>query len=102
MIERSVAKRMGILDEVLPVGALLMAPDGIFITGVDFIMDRGVCHLLVWRVGRVKQQLNEQSDAWRPQWVANRPGRRNPSDQVLTSIGTKLAVSKTHLVRRSR
>ena len=36
------AKRAGTPDEVGAVGALLMGPDGGFITGSDFLMDDGV------------------------------------------------------------
>jgi NAD(P)-dependent dehydrogenase (short-subunit alcohol dehydrogenase family) len=42
MIECSVAKRAGTPDEIGTVGALLMGPDGAFITGSDFLMDGGV------------------------------------------------------------
>ena len=42
MIEGSAAKRPGTPDEVGNVGALLMGPDGSFITGSDFLMDGGV------------------------------------------------------------
>lgn len=42
MIEASVAKRAGTPDEVANVAALLMGPDGAFITGSDFLMDGGV------------------------------------------------------------
>jgi len=42
MIEESVARRAGTADEVGTVGALLMGPDGSFITGSDFLMDGGV------------------------------------------------------------
>jgi NAD(P)-dependent dehydrogenase (short-subunit alcohol dehydrogenase family) len=42
MIERSAAGRAGTPDEVGAVGALLMGPDGAFITGSDFLMDGGV------------------------------------------------------------
>src|SRR5271166_1091520 len=42
MIEGSAAKRAGTPDEVGAVGALLMGPDGGFITGSDFLMDGGV------------------------------------------------------------
>lgn len=42
MIEVSVAGRAGTPDEVANVGALLMGPDGGFITGSDFLMDGGV------------------------------------------------------------
>jgi NAD(P)-dependent dehydrogenase (short-subunit alcohol dehydrogenase family) len=42
MIAGSVAKRAGTPDEVGAVGALLMGPDGGFITGSDFLMDGGV------------------------------------------------------------
>ena len=42
MIQLSAAKRGGTPDEVGTVGALLMGPDGGFITGSDFLMDGGV------------------------------------------------------------
>lgn len=42
MIEGSAAKRVGTPDEVGAVGALLMGPDGGFITGSDVLMDGGV------------------------------------------------------------
>jgi NAD(P)-dependent dehydrogenase (short-subunit alcohol dehydrogenase family) len=42
MIELSPAGRGGTPDEVGTVGALLMGPDGAFITGSDFLMDGGV------------------------------------------------------------
>jgi NAD(P)-dependent dehydrogenase (short-subunit alcohol dehydrogenase family) len=42
MIELSPAKRAGTPDEVGNVGALLMGPDGGFVTGSDFLMDGGV------------------------------------------------------------
>jgi NAD(P)-dependent dehydrogenase (short-subunit alcohol dehydrogenase family) len=42
MIEQCPAGRAGTPDEVGNVGALLMGPDGAFITGSDFLMDGGV------------------------------------------------------------
>lgn len=42
MIETSAAKRAGTPDEVGNVAALLMGPDGGFITGSDYLMDGGV------------------------------------------------------------
>jgi NAD(P)-dependent dehydrogenase (short-subunit alcohol dehydrogenase family) len=42
MIDGSVARRAGTPDEVGSVAALLMGPDGGFITGSDFLMDGGV------------------------------------------------------------
>jgi NAD(P)-dependent dehydrogenase (short-subunit alcohol dehydrogenase family) len=42
MIELSPARRAGTPDEVGTVGALLMGPDGAFITGSDVLMDGGV------------------------------------------------------------
>jgi NAD(P)-dependent dehydrogenase (short-subunit alcohol dehydrogenase family) len=42
MIELCPAGRAGTPDEVGTVGALLMGPDGAFITGSDFLMDGGV------------------------------------------------------------
>ena len=42
MIELCPVRRAGTPDEVGTVGALLMGPDGAFITGSDFLMDGGV------------------------------------------------------------
>jgi len=42
MIEISAAGRAGTPDEVGTAGALLMGPDGAFITGSDVLMDGGV------------------------------------------------------------
>ncbi|KVM65284.1 short-chain dehydrogenase [Burkholderia gladioli] len=42
MIDNCPAKRAGTPDEVGNVAALLMGPDGAFITGSDFLMDGGV------------------------------------------------------------
>jgi NAD(P)-dependent dehydrogenase (short-subunit alcohol dehydrogenase family) len=42
MVERCPVGRAGTPDEVGHVGALLMGPDGAFITGSDFVMDGGV------------------------------------------------------------
>ena len=42
MLSRSPAGRAGTPDEVATVAALLMGPDGAFITGSDFLMDGGV------------------------------------------------------------
>lgn len=42
MIDTSPAGRPGTPDEVASLGALLMGPDGTFITGSDFLMDGGV------------------------------------------------------------
>lgn len=42
MLSRSAAGRAGTPDEVGAVGALLMGPDGAFITGSDILMDGGV------------------------------------------------------------
>ena len=42
MIESSVAGRAGTPDEVAKVAALLLGPDGGFITGSDILMDGGV------------------------------------------------------------
>jgi NAD(P)-dependent dehydrogenase (short-subunit alcohol dehydrogenase family) len=42
MVELSPVRRAGTPDEVGTVGALLMGPDGAFITGSDFLMDGGV------------------------------------------------------------
>ncbi|MBF9239747.1 SDR family oxidoreductase [Hymenobacter sp. BT683] len=42
MMEGCPAKRVGTPDEVGAVGALLLGPEGTFITGSDFLMDGGV------------------------------------------------------------
>jgi NAD(P)-dependent dehydrogenase (short-subunit alcohol dehydrogenase family) len=51
MIELSAAGRVGTPDEVGNVAALLMGPDGGFITGSDFLMDGGVT--ASWRFGEL-------------------------------------------------
>ncbi|MGO4478499.1 SDR family oxidoreductase [Massilia sp. 2TAF26] len=51
MIEVSAAGRVGTPDEVANVAALLMGPDGGFITGSDFLMDGGVT--AAWRYGEL-------------------------------------------------
>jgi len=48
MIESSMAKRAGTPDEVAAVAALLMGPEGTFITGSDFLMDGGVTAQYWW------------------------------------------------------
>ena len=42
MIELSPAGRAGTPDEVATVAALLMGPDGAFVSGSDFLIDGGV------------------------------------------------------------
>ena len=42
MMQLCPAGRAGTPDEVGAVGALLLGPDGAFITGSDFLMDGGV------------------------------------------------------------
>jgi NAD(P)-dependent dehydrogenase (short-subunit alcohol dehydrogenase family) len=42
MIELSPAGRAGTSDEVATLAALILGPDGAFITGSDFLMDGGV------------------------------------------------------------
>jgi NAD(P)-dependent dehydrogenase (short-subunit alcohol dehydrogenase family) len=42
MLDESPAGRAGTPDEVATIAALLMGPDGAFITGSDFLMDGGV------------------------------------------------------------
>jgi len=41
MIEGCVAGRAGTPDEIAAVGALLMGPEGQFISGSDFLIDGG-------------------------------------------------------------
>jgi NAD(P)-dependent dehydrogenase (short-subunit alcohol dehydrogenase family) len=41
MIESSVAKRAATPDEIANLAALMMGPDGAFITGSDFLIDGG-------------------------------------------------------------
>ena len=53
MIELCPAGRAGTPDEVGTVGALLMGPDGGFITGSDFLMDGGVT--AAYRFGELAQ-----------------------------------------------
>jgi len=61
MIEGSVAKRAGTPDEVAAVGALLMGPDGGFITGSDFLMDGGVTAAYWYgKIGEVRGQSEQR------------------------------------------
>lgn len=59
MIELSPAGRGGTPDEVGAVGALLMGPDGSFITGSDFLMDGGVT--ATYWYGELAPKTAEQS-----------------------------------------
>ncbi|WP_010543617.1 SDR family oxidoreductase [Sphingomonas elodea] len=54
MIQGSPVGRAGTPDEVGAVGALLMGPDGAFITGSDFLMDGGVT--ASWFYGDLKPE----------------------------------------------
>ena len=42
MIEQSAAKRVGTVDEIANAAALLLGPEGAFITGSDLLIDGGV------------------------------------------------------------
>ena len=66
MIELCPAGRAGTPDEVGTVGALLMGPDGGFITGSDFLMDGGVTVAyrfgeLAPKQGRVRRRVSAQA-----------------------------------------
>jgi len=52
MIENSAAHRPGTTDEIATVAALLLGPDGAFITGSDLLIDGGVVAGL--RAGRIQ------------------------------------------------
>ncbi len=62
MIELSAAGRAGTPDEVGTVGALLMGPDGGFITGSDFLMDGGVT--AAYWYGALAPDPVERIDPW--------------------------------------
>jgi NAD(P)-dependent dehydrogenase (short-subunit alcohol dehydrogenase family) len=55
MIQGSPVGRAGTPDEVGSVGALLMGPDGAFITGSDFLMDGGVT--AAWFYGDLQDKV---------------------------------------------
>jgi len=55
MIQGSPVGRAGTPDEVGAVGALLMGPDGAFITGSDFLMDGGVT--AAWFYGDLQDKV---------------------------------------------
>ena len=61
MIEASAAGRAGTPDEVGLIGALLMGPDGAFITGSDFLMDGGVTATYWFGELASKQQANKET-----------------------------------------
>jgi len=53
MIQRSFAKRVGTVDEIVA-AALLLGPDGSFITGSDLLIDGGVIAIAAIRAGRIQ------------------------------------------------
>jgi NAD(P)-dependent dehydrogenase (short-subunit alcohol dehydrogenase family) len=55
MIEQSPAGRVGTVDEIANAAALLLGPDGAFITGTDLLIDGGVIAAI--RAGRVQLSL---------------------------------------------
>ena len=52
MVEHSAAKRVGTVDEIANAAALLLGPDGAFITGSDLLIDGGVIAAI--RAGRTQ------------------------------------------------
>ena len=87
MIELSAAGRAGTPDEVGTVGALLMGPEGGFITGSDFLMDGGRDRRLLVRRPRFEvspvaarrswsprmlfalvEEASREEDGWPPPW----------------------------------
>jgi NAD(P)-dependent dehydrogenase (short-subunit alcohol dehydrogenase family) len=52
MVEQSAAKRVGTVDEIANAAALLLGPDGSFITGSDLLIDGGVIAAI--RAGRTQ------------------------------------------------
>ncbi len=78
MIEVVAAERAGTPDEVATVGALLMGPDGAFITGSDFLMDGGVTAAywfgeLAHSAATRTRCLAGKSNAKRPDSLARQP-----------------------------
>jgi len=67
MIETCAVGRAGTPDEVGNVAALLMGPDGGFVTGSDFLMDGGVTAAYLFGEA-VSQGQSGRSirEAWRP------------------------------------
>jgi len=55
MIEQSAAKRVGTTDEIATAAALLLGPDGAFITGSDLLIDGGVIAAI--RAGRIQLSM---------------------------------------------
>ena len=55
MIEQSAAGRVGTVDEIANAAALLLGPDGAFITGTHLLLDGGVIAAI--RAGRVQLSL---------------------------------------------
>lgn len=55
MIEQSAARRVGTVDEIANVAALLLGPDGAFITGSDLLIDGGV--IAATRAGRIQLSI---------------------------------------------
>jgi NAD(P)-dependent dehydrogenase (short-subunit alcohol dehydrogenase family) len=79
MIEVSAAGRAGTPDEVGTMGALLMGPDGGFITGSDFLMDGGVT--AAYWYGELAQSAARTSRP-SPQQRARRTARRRKPHEI--------------------
>ena len=77
MIELCPVGRGGTPDEVGAVGALLMGPEGTFITGSDFLMDGGVtaptftANLPHSDRHRTLQEITAQKGAWAPSYACS-------------------------------
>jgi quercetin dioxygenase-like cupin family protein len=78
MIELSPARRDGTPDEVGTVGALLMGPDGGFITGSDFLMDGGVT--AAYWYGELAPQQDNKENVMEITRVGSQSSAKGPSD----------------------
>ena len=99
MIEGSVAKRAGTPDEVGAVGALLMGPDGGFITGSDFLMDGGVTAAYWYGdVAEVRDAIDEglEQQAWRLPRVDHSRRQKVPPTGSRDRCGSTPRFSDTH------
>jgi quercetin dioxygenase-like cupin family protein len=78
MIELSPARRDGTPDAVGTVGALLMGPDGGFITGSDFLMDGGVT--AAYWYGELAPQQDNKENVMEITRVGSQSSAKGPSD----------------------
>jgi len=102
MIEQSVARRAGTPDEVGGVAALLMGPDGTFITGSDFLMDGGVTATAIWPRSRPHKAPADNVRFGSFVSVGSASALRQLISRIKTTLATAMARNVLSATRNGR